>query len=167
LDAQTHHYLIALGSNMRSSRFGAPRQILREACDHIEDAGAEVRALSPIIRSRPIGPSSREFANAGAVIASPLTPLAMLAMLQGVERLFGRKRSGQAWRARVLDLDIVLWSGGICDEPSLQIPHPRLRERRFVLGPASVIAPDWRDPISGLSMRQLNARLTRPQGLSR
>ncbi|WP_432201817.1 2-amino-4-hydroxy-6-hydroxymethyldihydropteridine diphosphokinase [Erythrobacter sp. W53] len=162
-----HHYLIALGSNMRSPRFGTPRQIVRAACGHIENAGAEICALSPIIRSRPIGPSAREFANAAAVVAAPLTPRAMLAMLQDIEKQFGRKRSGQAWRARVLDLDIALWSGGIYDELGLQIPHPGLRERPFVLGPASTIAPHWRDPISRLSLAQLNARLTRPQPLSK
>jgi 2-amino-4-hydroxy-6-hydroxymethyldihydropteridine diphosphokinase len=59
----------------------------------------------------------------------------------------------------VLDLDIVLWSGGAWASPGLTIPHPRFRTRQFVLGPAASIAPTWRDPLSGLTLRQLAYRL--------
>ena len=89
----------------------------------------------------------------------------MLALLQAVEAEFGRHRRGQAWMARVLDLDIVLWSGGCWAEPDLTIPHPQFRWRAFVLGPAHAVAPGWRDPLSGLTLRQLHARLTAPRPL--
>jgi 2-amino-4-hydroxy-6-hydroxymethyldihydropteridine diphosphokinase len=67
------------------------------------------------------------------------------------------------WRARTLDLDIVLWSGGaLADiEANLVIPHPAYRTRPFVLGPATTIAPDWRDPLTGLATKHLASRLTR------
>ena len=63
----------------------------------------------------------------------------------------------------MLDLDLVLWSGGAWSSPGLIVPHPAYRERAFVLGPMLAVAPDWRDPLSGLSTRQLHARLTRPR----
>jgi 2-amino-4-hydroxy-6-hydroxymethyldihydropteridine diphosphokinase len=67
----------------------------------------------------------------------------------------------------VLDLDILLWSGGlwISDNPSLAIPHNQMRKRSFVLGPASQIASDWRDPVSGLSIKHLFHRLMQPKPL--
>ncbi len=152
-------YLVALGSNMRHRRFGAPRSVLAQALEFMQFAGAEVLAASPVIRSRPIGPSDREFANAAAIISYGPTPRATLAMLQGIEMLCGRQRRGQKWRARVLDLDIILWSGGIWADPDLVIPHPHFRTRDFVLGPAQAIAPDWRDPLTGLTIAHLAARL--------
>lgn len=164
---RVHKYVIALGSNMRSARFGPPRQVVREALRQVATAGTDVLASSAIMRSRPIGPSQRDFANAAALVASRLAPLDMLTMLQDVERRFGRKRRGQAWGRRVLDLDIILWSGGIFAAPMLQIPHPAFRERDFALVPASEIAGDWHDPVTGLSVRQLNARLTRARTLPR
>lgn len=151
-------YLIALGSNMRSARYGSPREVLGTAIELIALTGVEVAAVSPIIRSRPLGPSQREYANAAAVVVCALTPAALLGLLQGVENLMGRTRQGQRWRARVLDLDIVLWSGGNFATEDLAIPHPEFRNRDFVLGPASRIAPDWRDPVTGLTLRQLAAR---------
>ena len=118
-------------------------------------------ALSPTIDSAPLGPARRRYANAAAVVDSFRPPEALLAMLQEVERIFGRKRRGRRWGARALDLDIVLWDGGVWTSGRLTIPHPRFRERAFVLAPAAAIAPDWRDPLSGLTLRQLAARLTR------
>ena len=78
--------------------------------------------------------------------------------LQSIEEKFGRERRGQRWRARTLDLDIVLWSGGAWHSTTLSIPHPLFREREFVLRPAAEIAADWRDPVSGHTLRQLARR---------
>jgi 2-amino-4-hydroxy-6-hydroxymethyldihydropteridine diphosphokinase len=68
----------------------------------------------------------------------------------------------------VLDLDIVLWSGGPWASERLVIPHPEFRSRAFVLAPAAAVAPGWRDPVTGRTLRQLNARLlhavTSPRG---
>lgn len=107
------------------------------------------------------------FANAAAIIASPLDPPALLIRLHEIEAHFGRERRGQKWRARVLDLDIILWSGGIWadDRPALHIPHLAMRSRGFVITPAAMIAPYWRDPVTGLTIRQLQSRLTRPKPL--
>ncbi len=119
-------------------------------------------AESPVIASRPLGPSLRTYANAVALVETDLAPPALLARLKATEQGFGRRRSGQRWSARVLDLDIILWSGGIWASPGLGIPHSAFRERAFVLRPASRIAPGWRDPLTGRTLRQLSARLARP-----
>jgi len=125
-----------------------------------------VASRSPVIESAPIGPAHRRFANAVAELESDLPPPALLRDVKAVERGFGR-RGGQAWGDRVLDCDIVLWSGGEWGDESLTIPHPHFRQRAFVLAPATAIAPGWRDPVTGLCVRHLQARLTRPRGIRR
>ena len=84
----------------------------------------------------------------------------MLAHLKSVERGHGR-RPGRRWGDRVLDLDIIGWSGGIWASKDLSIPHPAFRARRFVLAPLVEIVPGWRDPVMHLTARQLLARLDR------
>jgi 2-amino-4-hydroxy-6-hydroxymethyldihydropteridine diphosphokinase len=159
-EASGHRYILALGSNMRLSGVGGPRAVLDAAIEALADDELDVLAISPTITSAPVGPSQRRYANAAILVASPLSPPDMLVLLQTAEREFGRKRRGQRWRARTLDLDLVLWSGGIWGSPDLAIPHPTFRERPFVLTPAAHIAPSWRDPLTGLTLRQLAARAT-------
>jgi 2-amino-4-hydroxy-6-hydroxymethyldihydropteridine diphosphokinase len=127
----------------------------------------DVFAQSAIIDSAPLGPSRRRFANAAAIISAELSPPTLLRRLHDIERHFGRVRRGQAWQARTLDLDILLWSGGMWADGDLAIPHPALRSRNFVLTPAAMIAPDWRDPVTGLTIRQLQSRFNRPKPLDR
>ncbi|MDZ4306919.1 2-amino-4-hydroxy-6-hydroxymethyldihydropteridine diphosphokinase [Allopontixanthobacter sp.] len=156
-------YLIALGSNVRHKRHGDPRKVLAAALGALGRTGFGVVRSSPVISSAPLGPSQRRYANAAAILASDLPPEAVLERLKRIERDFGRTGSGQRWRARVLDLDIILWSGGGFASAGLVIPHVACRGRDFVLGPAVVIAADWRDPVSGLTIKQLHTRLTRPR----
>ncbi len=147
------HYAIALGSNRRG-RHGGPRDELRAALEAI----GGVVAASPIVETAPVGPSIRRFANAAAIIASDENPPELLARLKRIEREFGRRR-GQRWGARVLDLDILLWSEGVWGTAALTVPHPHFRTRDFVLDPLARIAGGWRDPLSGLTVRQLRHRL--------
>ena len=160
--SDAHTYLVALGSNRRHAYFGRPEEIVQLAAQAVGDNLGEVIALSPTIRSRPVGPSQRRFANAALVVESDLAPPDMLEGLQVIESAMGRQRRGRRWQSRTLDLDIVLWSGGMWASDELVIPHPLFRTRDFVLGPAARIAPDWRDPQTGLSLRQLAARLSKP-----
>ena len=143
--------------------FGRPERVLDQAIAALETAEVDVFAVSPTIRSAALGPSRRRYANATAIITTELSPPELLAYLQSTETHFGRVRRGQAWQARTLDLDIILWSGGLWSStnPPLAIPHSAMRERPFVLGPACAIAPDWRDPLTNLSLRQLFHRLKR------
>jgi len=151
----TSSYVIALGSNRRG-RHGGPADEVRASLDAI---GGLV-AVSAIITSAPLGPSSRRFANAAAVIESDESPTNLLERLKAIEAGFGR-RHGQRWGERVIDLDIVLWSEGVWADDRLTIPHPAFRERHFVIDPLVQIVPNWRDPLTGLTVRQLAARLTR------
>ncbi|HEX8062483.1 MAG TPA: 2-amino-4-hydroxy-6-hydroxymethyldihydropteridine diphosphokinase [Allosphingosinicella sp.] len=147
-------YAIALGSNRRG-RQGSPAAIVRAAAATI---GAE--RMSKVRPTPALGPAGRGFANAVALVRSDLDPPALLAKLKQVERDFGR-RGGRRWGPRVLDLDIILWSLGAWAGDGLIVPHPEFRRRRFVLDPLAEIAPDWRDPITGATVRQLLFRLTR------
>lgn len=139
--------------------------MLAAAVSAMDSAGLTIAAVSPWLASAPLGPSLRRYANGAALVRTRLAPLDLLALLKGIERDFGRRARGQRWTARVLDLDIVLWSGGAWASPGLTIPHIAMRERVFVLRPACMIAPDWRDPLTGLTLRHLHARLTRPRSL--
>ncbi len=152
---------------MRHRRHGAPKRVIAAALAALADADVEVLAASPIAASAPIGPSRRTYANAAALVDSARDPPALLALLQHIEQRFGRCRRGQRWSARVLDLDLILWSGGSWHDPDLTLPHPAFRDRAFVLGPARAIAPGWRDPLTGLTVAQLHRRLTRPRPLPR
>lgn len=147
-------YIIALGSN-RWGRHGDPRAEVAAALALLKPVAA-----SPILASAPLGPSLRRYANAAAVIESGEEPPQLLMRLKRIERDFGR-RSGRRWGTRVIDLDIVLWSGGVWASPALAIPHPAFRGRGFVLDPLVELVPDWRDPVTGLTVRQLHTRLTR------
>jgi 2-amino-4-hydroxy-6-hydroxymethyldihydropteridine diphosphokinase len=124
---------------------------------------AAVAALGPVVAvsrffaTAPVGPSSRRFANAALILDSAESPRALLDRLKRIERDFGR-RPGRRWGARVIDLDIVLWSGGVWADPVLTVPHRAFRARRFVLDPLAALVPAWRDPVTGLTVRQLLAR---------
>lgn len=150
-------YLIALGSNRRHHRYGRPRDLVATAMEELASLGT-VAARSTIITTAAIGPAQRRFANAALVLESEYDPLSLLAGLKRMEAEFGRRR-GQRWGDRVLDLDIVLWSGGRFEARALTIPHKEFSKRGFVLHPAKQVAADWRDPVTGLSVRQLSARL--------
>ena len=160
-----HRYLVALGSNVRHARHGPPQRVIAAALRALGQAPLHLVAASPVLASAPLGPSLRRYANATALVDSPDDPEAMLARLKAMERHFGRRPRGRRWGARVLDLDLVLWHGGTWTSPRLTIPHPAFRERDFVLRPALALTPHWRDPISGLTVRQLHGRLTQPRPL--
>jgi 2-amino-4-hydroxy-6-hydroxymethyldihydropteridine diphosphokinase len=159
-------YAIGLGSNRRHVRHGDPRRVLLAALAALESDDIEPVDASPIIASAPLGPSRRRYANAVALVASPLPPPDLLERLQTIEAGFGR-RTGQRWSARTLDLDILLWSGGAWSDPALTIPHPAMAERDFVLGPLRTIVPRWRHPLLRHSIRQLAARLVQAKPVDR
>jgi 2-amino-4-hydroxy-6-hydroxymethyldihydropteridine diphosphokinase len=147
-------YALALGSNRRS-RHGSPAATVRAALAELEPT------VCSSIRATPaLGPAGRSFANAAAIVVSALEPPELLARLKEIERAFGR-RGGRKWGPRVLDIDLILWSGGAWAEAGLVVPHPELRRRAFVLEPLVEIAADWRDPISGATVHQLLHRLRR------
>jgi 2-amino-4-hydroxy-6-hydroxymethyldihydropteridine diphosphokinase len=151
-----HLYAVALGSNRRHIRHGRPAGVIAAAIARLDSEFALFDA-SPIILNRAVGGAGRDFANAVALVESRLEPKAMLAALKALEREFGR-RPGKRWGERVLDLDLVAWSGPRLHSRGLTIPHSRLAEREFVLAPLGAIAPDWR-LADGLTAPQLLSRL--------
>jgi 2-amino-4-hydroxy-6-hydroxymethyldihydropteridine diphosphokinase len=152
-------YAIAIGSNRRHHRHGAPERVVAAAIGALADLGG-IETSSRVIRTSALGPAGRGFANAVAVLTTALGPLPLLHRLKELERAFGR-RPGRRWGPRVLDLDIVLWSGGLWAGDGLVVPHPEFRKRRFVLQPLAEIAPDWPDPLTGRSIRQLRHAVDR------
>lgn len=153
-----HEYVLALGSNQPLRLGMGPTKLVDAAVIALEQAGLQVTARSPVITFPPMGPSRRNYANAAVIVRTVLPPPDVLDRIRDIERRLGRKRRA-AWGPRTLDLDIILWSGGMWAEDDLIIPHPSFRQRGFVLAPLVQIAPHWRDPLSGFSMRHLRARL--------
>ena len=129
--------------------------MLAAALAQLEGEGLRVLARAPVILTDPVGPALRRYANSAAVVETRLEPPALLALLKRVERAFGRRKGGRRWTSRVLDLDVILWSGGPWAEPGLTVPHPLFRTRDFVLASAAHIAPDWRDPVTGATVDAL------------
>ena len=146
-------YAIAIGSNRRHHRHGDPARVIAAATAALAEFG-EVHSVSATIATPALGPAGRSFANAALLLHTELTPPALLRRLKALERSFGR-RPGRRWGPRVLDLDIILWSEGSWSDGTLTIPHQEFRSRAFVLRPLAEIAPRWRDPVTGRSVRHL------------
>ncbi|MDJ0724077.1 MAG: 2-amino-4-hydroxy-6-hydroxymethyldihydropteridine diphosphokinase [Prochloraceae cyanobacterium] len=146
---------IALGSNL-----GDSLNILEDSLQRLTaDRNISLTSLSNWYRTRPIGPPQPDYFNGCAILeVKSLTPHQLLATLLGVENQFGRVRD-RFWGPRTLDLDLLLYGDLILNSPSLEIPHPRMRERAFVLVPLASIAPDWIEPVTKLSIAQLLERV--------
>jgi 2-amino-4-hydroxy-6-hydroxymethyldihydropteridine diphosphokinase len=156
MEEATHLYAVAIGSNRRHGSFGLPVGVVEAAIARL-DAEFVLFDAAPIILNKAVGGAGRDFANSVALVLSTLGPSAMLSSLKRIEREFGR-RPGRRWGERVLDLDLVAWDGDRHRSRGLTIPHPRLAERDFVLGPLAAIAPGWR--VDGpLNVRHLLSRL--------
>jgi 2-amino-4-hydroxy-6-hydroxymethyldihydropteridine diphosphokinase len=141
---------IALGSNL-----GNREGYLQAAITALAPSIHQLRA-STFHDTAPVGVGPQPiFLNAAAVGETSLSARALLDTLLAVERDLGRERPFPG-APRTLDLDLILYGDAIVDEaPSLIVPHPRFRERRFVLEPLSEIAPDWRDPVTGRTVEEL------------
>lgn len=108
----------------------------------------------------PVGgpPDAPLYLNEVVVGSTTLGPRVLLDALQALELESGRERPYRD-APRSLDLDIILYGDFVIDDPNLQVPHPRFRDRAFVLDPLSEVAGDWVDPVSGLTMVELRRRL--------
>jgi 2-amino-4-hydroxy-6-hydroxymethyldihydropteridine diphosphokinase len=151
---------IALGANIPSPS-GSPRETLTAALGQLADLG-RVTARSSFYETAPAGFADQPtFLNAAARLETDLDPDTLLDRLLAIERSFGRDRShGIPNGPRTLDLDLLLYGSLILDTPSLQLPHPRMAGRSFVLLPLAEIAPDLIHPQSNKTMKQLLEDLT-------
>ncbi|MFN7528190.1 MAG: 2-amino-4-hydroxy-6-hydroxymethyldihydropteridine diphosphokinase [Dolichospermum sp.] len=146
---------IALGSNM-----GESLAILEGAIKSLEKTpGITIKAKSSWYRTAPVGgPSQPDYLNGAAILEVQLSPQKLLETLLNIEQEFGRVRQ-EHWGPRTLDLDVLLFDDLILETPDLQIPHPRMTQRAFVLVPLAEIAPDWIEPVSKEPISQLLQKL--------
>ena len=144
---------IALGSNLGDRD---------EQLDAAEDRLAVLLSgavASARYETEPVGgpAGAPPFLNEVVVGTTLLGPRSLLDALQAIEDAAGRERPFLN-APRTLDLDLILYGDFVIDEPGLRVPHPRFRDRLFVLEPLAEVAGDWIDPVSGLSVEQLRSR---------
>jgi 2-amino-4-hydroxy-6-hydroxymethyldihydropteridine diphosphokinase len=143
--------LLGMGSNL-----GDRRRHLAEAVESLGDAVVEV---SPVYETEPVGgPGGQDpYLNLVARLETDLSPRELLGVCHRLETAAGRVR-GERWGPRTLDVDILWIDGVTVDEPDLTVPHPRMRQRRFVMAPLADVAPDlapagWEREVEGLVRR--------------
>jgi 2-amino-4-hydroxy-6-hydroxymethyldihydropteridine diphosphokinase len=142
---------IALGTNLGS------RNSIIEGAIRALDGIVHTRliAASSVIETAPVGPSGQgNYLNAAATLATTLSPHELLRHLLAIEVSFGRVRR-ERWGPRTLDLDLILLGDAIVNEDDLTVPHPRFRDRLFVLEPLASIAPEILDPVTGRTIEAL------------
>ena len=139
-------YLIAIGSNL-----GDREEHIQGAIELIgKSIGKPVR-VATLYETAPVGAADQQFLNSALIVLSKLPPAEVLQLLLNIEKVLGRLREVH-WGNRTIDLDIILVKKN--GEPmsvsteSLNVPHPRLLERDFVLCPCAEIAPDWIHPFT-------------------
>jgi 2-amino-4-hydroxy-6-hydroxymethyldihydropteridine diphosphokinase len=151
---------IGLGSNL-GDRAGNVRSAAEKLKNHAVDG--QLR-LSPLYLSEPWGKLDQpDFVNAAAEIATQLSPEDLLATCLSIEQGMGRER-GEKWGPRIIDLDIVFYGDEIVNTQDLEIPHPRLAERAFVLQPLLDLCPELVDPRTGRPLADLLSGLARQPG---
>jgi 2-amino-4-hydroxy-6-hydroxymethyldihydropteridine diphosphokinase len=147
---QLDNVAIALGSNL-----GDSLAILENTIQTLSKIpNITLETYSSWYRTKAIGPEQPDYLNGCALLKVDLTPIKLLEVLLDIEKQFQRIRL-ERWGPRTLDLDLILYNNLMLDTPNLQIPHPRMRERAFVLVPLAEIAPKWIDPVSGKTIAQL------------
>jgi len=134
---------IGIGSNLDT-----PEAHVRRAFDDLAALrDSRCMARSALYRSAPLGPAAQpDYINAVAGLLTQLPASALLAELQRIEHAHGRRRTGERWGPRKLDLDLLVYAGERRDTPRLSLPHPRIAERNFVLLPLAEIAPHLEVP---------------------
>jgi 2-amino-4-hydroxy-6-hydroxymethyldihydropteridine diphosphokinase len=159
--ASAWRVVVGLGSNL-----GERLASLRAAADALDAVvGVTVCARSSVVAMPPAGgPRQPDYLNAALLLEVTLGPKELLEQTQQVERALGRIRPDPVrWGPRTIDIDL-LWSPGlVLATPQLTLPHPRLAERPFALGPLLELAPDAADPITGVAYRSLDSARWRPR----
>lgn len=144
--------LIGCGANL-----GSRREQLDQAIDMLRFMpGVEMLQVSRFVETQPIGgpPGQPPFLNAACLVETSFAPEEMLDMLAAVENTLHRERHTR-WGPRTIDLDLLMYDEQVITTERLQVPHPRMTTRRFVLEPATEIAADLRHPVAGCTLREL------------
>src|SRR3954468_23146439 len=151
---------LALGSNV-----GDREQYIRDAIASLAPDVSSIH-LSRLIETEPVDMAGeqRRVVNAAATGDTSLSARGLLDRMLAIELELGRTRPHPG-AARTVDLDLILYGDEVIDEPpSLIVPHPRFRERRFVLEPLADVAADWTDPVTGLTIARLLENLADVEG---
>ena len=153
--SQKARAFIGAGANL-----GEPVRQIRQALDELKKSpGVRLGAVSSLYRTQPMGPIAQPpFVNAVFSLECGISAQELLALLLSVEEKMGRIRR-ERWGPRVIDLDLLFFDEAIICEQGLEVPHPRLHERRFVLTPLVEIAPDIIHPVLKKSAFDLLAAL--------
>ncbi len=144
--------VLGLGSNI-----GDRLSYLSYALSQLRNEAGEITSLSSVWETEPWGFEAEElFLNMVAVLITPLDPQSLLASISSIETRLGRqRRKSLEYQSRVIDIDILLWGERIITMPGLQVPHPRISQRRFVLEPLCEVVPDAIHPVSRMTMKDL------------
>ena len=145
--------IIGLGSNL-GDRFVA----LSRALTLLKEEAGEIVAVSSIWETEPWGfDADDKFLNMVAVLETVRQPRQLMQLFRSIEGRMGRKRSGGGrYESRIIDIDILLWQDRVLSMPGLEVPHPRLADRRFVLEPLYEVAPGAVHPITGLTVKEMH-----------
>jgi len=154
--------VVAIGANLPADGFRTPLDTCQAAVERLAgEPGITVTGRSRWYESEPVPPSGQPwYVNGAVAVATALDPAALLVRLHAIEASFGRVRRVRN-EARPLDLDLIDHDGSISDgrDGGPVLPHPRARERAFVLLPLAEVAPDWHDPGTGERVGELIAAL--------
>ena len=142
-------YLI-LGGNR-----GNRKEIFSLAIDLVTSLIGQKKALSAQYESESWGFTSEPFMNQVIIINTPYSPTEVLHISQQIEIQLGRVRNSGGYEARTIDIDILYYDSQVIHTKDLIVPHPRIAERRFVLVPLAEVAPDFTDPVSGLTIARM------------
>ena len=141
---------LSLGSNI-----GDRERNLRDAVGLLPEPSLRVLRVSSFYETEPVGVSGqRWFLNAVAEAETDLFPKQLLARVQRVEQQLGRRRL-KPKGPRTIDIDILFYGGAVIETNELEVPHPRLADRRFVLEPLSELAPELRHPVTRRTVREM------------
>ncbi len=144
---------LGLGSNI-----GDRERKLQAALDRLSAPDLIVKRVSSVYETEPVYlKEQRQFLNAVVEAETELFPMMLLSRIQKIELALGRKRFGAPNGPRTIDIDILFYGSSTVTSGKLDIPHPRLHERRFVMAPMEELAPDFRHPHLHKTMRQLLA----------
>jgi 2-amino-4-hydroxy-6-hydroxymethyldihydropteridine diphosphokinase len=147
---------IGLGSNLGDRELN----LLRAVAEIGKLPRSRVTGLSPFYETSPVGVTDQPaFFNAVLSLSTALTPHDLLSGLQRIENEVFKRTREVRWGPRTIDLDLLLYGSEVIEGEELTIPHPRLAERRFVLQPLCMLAPDLKHPVLGSSMIELLAVL--------
>ncbi len=144
--------IAGLGSNL-GDRFAA----LRRAMELIREEAGEIIATSSVWETEPWGfDADEQFLNMVIVLETALDPKGLIQRFRSIEGRMGRKKSGGGkYESRIIDLDILFWDDRVISIPGLEVPHPKLHSRRFVLEPLMEVSPETVHPVTGLTVAEM------------